>query len=153
MSAERLLSLLLRLGGGVMVLAFLAVVMPTEWMVATDASLGLDTLPRLPIVEYLTRSLSARYGFHGLLLFVVATDPRRYRTIITFLGVTNIAFGAMMVAIDLYAGMPPLWTAFEGPPIAAFGGVLLYLSARVPHLRETSSGHPWGSHDVRLRRS
>jgi hypothetical protein len=40
----------------------------------------------------------------------------------------NIVFGAMVIAIDLHAGMPVSWTWMEGPPIAAFGVVVLYLS-------------------------
>lgn len=131
MAPERLLALLLRLAGTVMCLAFLAAVMPTDWMVATHAQLGLGELPRLPIVDYLTRSLSARYGFHGLLLLFVARDVVGYRSIVTFIGMTNIAFGLMMVAIDLHAGMPAMWTMSEGPPIATFGAVLLYLKPRV----------------------
>jgi hypothetical protein len=135
MDSNRLLALLLRLAGTLMSLAFLAVVMPTDWMVATHAQLGLGELPRLAIVDYLTRSLSARYGFHGLLLLFVARDVVRYRGIVSFIGVTNIAFGLMMVAIDLHAGMPVMWTLSEGPPIAAFGVVLLHLNARVSDTR------------------
>jgi hypothetical protein len=33
----------------------------------------------------------------------------------------------MMLAIDLHAGMPPLWTAVEGPSIAAIGAVIAVL--------------------------
>jgi hypothetical protein len=42
----------------------------------------------------------------------------------------NIVFGAMMIAIDLHAGMPGLWTAIEGPAIMALG-IAIALAARL----------------------
>ena len=131
MSPERLLVVLLRLCGGVIVLAFAAMVMPTAWMVSTHARLGLGELPQLPIVDYLTRSLSALYGFHGVLLLVVSRDPVRYLGIVRYIGVTNIVFGAVMIGIDAYAGMPWWWSMAEGPPVAVVGVIVLYLAARV----------------------
>jgi hypothetical protein len=115
------LTALLRFSGVVITLAFLAVLMPGEWMVATHRTLGLGELPRAPIVEYLTRSLAALYGFHGVLLLIIAADPIRYRVLVWYVASMNVTFGAMMVAIDLYAGMPLLWTLLEGPPIAVMG--------------------------------
>jgi hypothetical protein len=42
----------------------------------------------------------------------------------------DIVFGLMMVAIDLHAGMPIVWTALEGPPLVGVGVLLLYLRRR-----------------------
>jgi hypothetical protein len=130
LSPERLLVVLLRLCGGVIVLAFAAMVMPTAWMVSTHAWLGLGELPRLPIVDYLTRSLAALYGFHGVLLLVISRDPVRYLGIVRYVGVTNILFGAVMIGIGAHAGMPWWWGMAEGPPVAVVGLILLYLAAR-----------------------
>ena len=69
---QRLLVLLLRLAGAVTIAAFPAMLLPTDWMDATHRWLGLGELPRAPVVEYLTRSIAALYGFHGVLLLVVA---------------------------------------------------------------------------------
>jgi len=52
----------------------------------------------------------------------------RYRTIVRYLGFMNVVLGIMFVFIDLHAGMPALWTLMEGPPVAVFGLVILYLS-------------------------
>lgn len=125
---RKLLVFLLRLGGAVTCAAFLAVFLPVEWMAATHQWLGLGEFPRAPIVGYLARSIAALYGFHGVLLFIIARDPARYRTIVQYAGVMNIAFGLLLIGIDVNAGMPAYWTLAEGPPIIAFGVVVLYLS-------------------------
>ena len=124
----RLLVILLRLGGTVTVLAFLAMFLPVDWMAWTHRWLGLGEFPRSVVVEYLARSIAALYGFHGVLLFIVARDPVRFAPVVRFVGVMNIAFGLILVGIDLHAGMPWWWTAGEGPPIVAFGVVVLLLS-------------------------
>jgi len=125
---QRVVVVLLRLAGGVMLLAFLAMIMPGDWMVATHRSLGLGELPRDPIVDYLARSASAIYGFHGVLLLAISLDPARYVRLIRTLGVMNVMFGVVLVGIDLHAGMPMYWTLAEGPPVSAFGVALLYLT-------------------------
>jgi hypothetical protein len=102
-------------------LAFLAMLLPVDWMAATHPWLGLGAFPRTPIVDYLTRSIAALYGFHGVFVWIVSVDPVRYRAFVWFVAVMNVVFGAMMLAIDLHAGMPALWTAIEGPSIMAMG--------------------------------
>ena len=124
----RLLSLLLRVSGIVLLFAFPAMFLPVDWMAATHQRLGLGEFPRLPVVEYLTRSIAALYGFHGGLVLLVSRDPRRYRAIVSYLAAMNITFGIIMVAIDLRAGLPTLWTALEGPPIAALGMIMALLN-------------------------
>lgn len=131
MNPERLLTLLLRFCGGVLLLAFAAMLLPTEWMSATHAWLGMGDFPRAPLTDYLVRSVAALYGFHGVLVLLVAGEPLRYSRIVRYLGVMDIVFGAMMVAIDLTAGMPLLWTISEGPPLIGTGIVVLYLLRRI----------------------
>ena len=121
---------LLRLAGGVLVTAFLAILLPVEWMASNHQSLGMGEFPRAPVVDYLARSVAALYGFHGVLVLLVSTDPARYRSIIWYLAAMNVLFGVILVAIDLHAGMPALWTALEGPSIAAFGIVIALLNRR-----------------------
>ena len=128
MTQRKLLVVLLSLGGAVTSAAFLAVFLPVEWMAATHQWLGLGEFPRAPIVDYLARSIAALYGFHGVLLFIIARDPARYRTIVQYAGVMNIVFGLLLTGIDVNAGMPAYWTLAEGPPIIGFGLVVLYLS-------------------------
>lgn len=125
-----MLVVLLRLAGCSIVIAFLAILLPVEWMATTHRWLGLGEFPRAPIVDYLTRSVAAIYGFHGVILLVVSRDPIRHLDLVKALGVMNIVFGALLVLIDLHAGLPMHWTLAEGPPVAAYGGALLYLSLK-----------------------
>lgn len=126
-TAERLLRLLLRLAAGVLLTAFGAMFLPTGWMQSIHESLGLGPFPRSPLVEYLTRSIAALYGFHGVLVLIVASDLQRYRPLARYVGVMNVVFGVAITVIDLLAPMPLAWTLLEGPPIAVFGIVILVL--------------------------
>jgi hypothetical protein len=62
---EKILIWLMRLGGAVMLTALGAVVMLFDWMSMIHQELGLGELPRVPIVGYLTRSVSALCALHG----------------------------------------------------------------------------------------
>ena len=128
---ERLLIVLLRIGGVVTSAAFLAVFLPVEWMSATHQWLGLGEFPRAPVVDYLARSIAVLYGFHGVLLLIIARDPARHLPIVRYVGVMNLVFGLLMVGIDIKAALPAWWTLTEGPPIAGFGAIILYLSRSI----------------------
>ena len=133
---ERLLVVLLRVSGSGLMLAFLAILLPVDWMAATHPWLGLGPFPRTPIVDYLTRSIAALYGFHGLFVWIVSADTVRYRVFVWFAAIMDIVFGAMMIAIDLHAGMPAMWTAIEGPSIMGMGAAIAALAARHPRPQE-----------------
>ena len=120
----RAIVFLLRLGGAVTVCAFFAMFLPVAFMASTHDLLGIGEFPRSPLVDYLTRSVAALYGFHGCLLLLISTDPVRYRAFVYYAAIMNLLFGFIMVAIDLHAGMPLIWTLLEGPPISALGLVL-----------------------------
>ena len=126
------LAIVLRIGGAIMLAATLAIILPTRWMAAIHAWLGMGQLPSAPILEYLTRSTSAIYAAHGGLLLVLAQDVRRHVRVIAFLGVANVALGGVLLAVDLYAGMPWYWTAGEGPCVVAIGTLLLVLVRAIP---------------------
>ena len=130
MTAQRWLVIILRIAGCSTIGAFPAMLLPVDWMASTHAWLGLGEFPRSAVLDYLARSIAALYGFHGVLVLLVSTDPIRFRPIVTFIAVMNIVFGLMIIAIDLHAGLPPLWTALEGPPIIAFGVVIALLNRR-----------------------
>jgi len=126
----RLLVLLLRLSGVVLVLAFGAMLLPAGWMAAAHRWLGMGEFPDASLTYYLVRSVSALYGFHGVLVLLVAGDPVRFQRIVRYLGVMDIVFGLMMLAIDVHSGMPAMWTMVEGPPLVGTGVVVLYLLGR-----------------------
>jgi hypothetical protein len=98
-------------------------------MATTHQWLGMGEFPRTAVVDYLARSIAALYGFHGVLVLIVSRDPIRYRPIVRYLGVMDIVFGGLMIAIDVQAGMPVFWTVIEGPSLIGIGLVVLYLGA------------------------
>ena len=128
---RRILVVLLRVAGGITATAFLAIFLPGDWMAATHRWLGLGEFPRVAVVDYLTRSIAAFYGFHGVLLLLVSRNPAQHRSIVRYLGLMNVLFGLLLIPIDVHAGMPAFWTLAEGPPVVAFGLLVLYLSRSI----------------------
>ncbi len=124
----KVLVFLLRLAGVATLLAFGAIFLPTSWMRATHEWLGLGAFPEAAVTQYLTRSIAALYAMHGGLLLTVSFHVERCRPVIAYLGWANICFGALMVGVDLKAGLPLYWTLAEGPPVAAMGAALLWFN-------------------------
>jgi len=129
---QRILVWLLRVEGAVVLTALGAVVMPFDWMNAIHHQAGLGDLPHIPIVGYLTRSISGLYALHGALLIFLASDVRRYLPVVRFLAVAGAVFGALMLAIDCSVEMPRSWTAGEGPSVIVLSALTLWLTARLP---------------------
>ena len=44
----------------------------------------------------------------------------------------SLSLHAVLIGVDVHAGMPWWWTAGEGPPVIAAGAVMLYLLRFVP---------------------
>jgi hypothetical protein len=129
---EKALIVILRLSGIVLLTAFPMMLLPVDWMAATHRWLGLGEFPASTLVDYLTRSISFLYGFHGGLLLLISVDIRRYRGVLVYMIVMSVAFGASMIAVDLHAGIPLRWTLCEGPPIIVLSVVLAWLLRAVP---------------------
>ena len=128
---EKKLALLLRIIGSIAVTAVVPMAMPFAWMDATHRWLGLGALPDVPIVAYLARSTSAFYAMSGGLMWVVASDLRRYAHLVRWLGLVTIAFGCALVAIDWTAGLPSYWTLTEGPFSILYGLIIYFASRRL----------------------
>lgn len=124
---HRIATWLLRLSGAIICLSFLAIFLPLEWMERIHQRLGLGAIPEQPIFEYLTRSLSAMYFAHGVMVLAVSTDVRRYWPFVGLFGGLNVVLGTTFLVTDILAPMPWYWTAAEGPPIMVFGVVLAWL--------------------------
>ena len=127
---EKVLVVLLRTSGIVLLTALIPAVMPFGWMDAIHQRLGMGKLPDVPITGYLTRSLSAMYALHGALVIFVSLDIRRYLPVVKCLAVLSIIFGAGLLVLDVMVGMPLLWVLAEGPSVIVLGGVLLWLTGR-----------------------
>lgn len=122
----------LRVMGSFSLLAIPFVFVPRATMEAIHAQLGIGELPRAPIVGYLARSLSAFYALVGGLLWLLSFDPERHRSVLIYLGSAIALMGGALLFIDLYEGLPAVWTWWEGPFVALFGATILLLARRLP---------------------
>ena len=129
---EKILKLVLRISGIILLTALVPVVMPFEWMQDIHRWLGMGELPDKPIVGYLTRSISLLYALHGALIFYVSLDIRRYLPFIKFIAVLGVIFGAGMVVLDYGVNMPDYWILCEGPFVVPLSLVILWLAASIP---------------------
>src|SRR3954449_7046802 len=124
---ERLLVLVLRLGAVLLLLSLVPAVMPFGWMQAVHGAVGLGELTETPLNQYLTRSLSALYAFHGALMLCLSFDVRRFQPVIRLVGAGNVVVGVFSVLRGLAAGMPLAWTLVEGLFILVAGLLILGL--------------------------
>lgn len=135
--AERGLKLLMRIVGTLSILGVVAVFMPRQWMAVTHDWLGVrGGFPDGPIVEYLARSLSAFYAMSGGALWVAASDVRRYAAMIRYMGIVGLAFGVVILVIDVAIELPWHWTLQEGPFVLAFSVAVLTLLEKSGALRK-----------------
>ncbi len=133
-TAERLLQWLLVACGSILLVALIPMVMPTDWMASMNDRLGLEPFHRSPLMSYLTRSLSGLYGLLGALALYVSRHVRSYLGMIRFAGFLTVAFGFVLLGIDLQAGLPASWTWSEAPVTFAIGVAFIWLAtkARAP---------------------
>lgn len=127
---ERLLVLVLRIFGVVLISAIFPVFFPSNWMVTLNDQLGLEGFPDQPLSWYLARSLSLMYFAHGVIVLSLSTDVRRYWPLIRVLGYLNLTLGVVLTGIDIVTSMPVWWTAGEGPSVI-LGGVALLVLVRL----------------------
>jgi len=128
---ERYLTILLRVIGGMSLLALVAVFVPRAWMVWCHETLpGLGAFPDAPVTEYLARSTSLFYALWGGVLWWLSLDVRRYGRLISVVGVGATACGMILLSIDMRAAMPWWWTVGEGPFVVAMGIAILLLQMR-----------------------
>jgi hypothetical protein len=144
LTGKAFLVFLLRFMGVGALFALVAVFMPLSWMAATHRWLGLGEMPTSPIVEYLARSLSAFYFLFGAVCLLAASDLDRYRQLIRLIGLAFLLLGVVFTWIDVEAGMPWWWSAFEGPPQIGLGAVILFLARPAP-LQKGDEPRPNGS--------
>ena len=130
-TTEKALLGLVRMAGGLALFAAVAVVMPFDWMDAIHRWLGLGDMPRGRVVDYLARSLSAFYVFHGILLLFLSSDLHRYLPVIRLLGIVFIVFGVVMLGLDYAIDLPVYWIVGEGPVIIAVGAAITWLAGMV----------------------
>jgi len=113
-----------------MLLAILAVSMPTSWMAVCHEWLGLGAFPDQPVVEYLARATSGLCAAMGGLLVLASADVRRYAAVITLLPLAYLAMGAAIWVYMLGAGRPAvLYVTGDFVSAAALAVAVLVLQA------------------------
>lgn len=129
------LTIVVRVLGGIDMLAFAVVIMPKSWIEAAHVWAGLGSLPDGPVVGYLARSAALLYALHGLLIVYMSFDVARYWQLIRVFASLAIVHGLLMLGIDLAEGMPLWWRVVEAPSFAATGIVVLVAQSCVarPH--------------------
>ena len=127
----RVLTILLRVIGGVSLLALPFVVTPYSWMNAIHMELGMGDLPPEPVVGHLARSASAFYALLGGLFLLLSRHPLRFRPVLMYLGVAVILFGVVLLCVDWIEGLPMFWRVTEGPFCVGLGTAIFLLSRRL----------------------
>lgn len=121
---------LLRVVGTVELGAFVAVVMPWEWMAAGHSWIGLGEMPEGAIVSFMIRQASFTYGLHGVAMWVLSWDVVRFRPLIVLTGISYVVAAPVFVVIDVISGMPWFWTVGDGGSCLLVGAALLWLDWR-----------------------
>lgn len=135
MPAERLFVWFLRLTALMLLGAAGAIFLPHDWMNAASEWLELGELPRAPLLQYLTRSVSLLYAALGASFWFLSNDVRRYQPFLRFLVPTTFVFDVTLIGIDLWIPMPHLWSIGEAVAILTWTGTLWWLMRMQP--RET----------------
>ena len=145
MKRERWQAWLLRAAGAFELLAFFAVVMPRSWMEASHAWLGMGEMLTSPLLMFMIRQASYTYGMHGISLWIIARDVRRFRSLVILNGVAYLLAAPVFYLIDVSAGIPSWWTVADVLGCGLLGGALLWLTLTgrsSPTVREGASSHP-----------
>lgn len=108
-----------------------AIVMPYEMMRDFYANLGLGELPNIPLVGYLTRSVSALYALSGATYWFLSRDIDRYLPFLRFSVLLTAVFNVVLILIDVGVEMPLYWTLGEGGFLAAWTAAFWWLVRRV----------------------
>jgi hypothetical protein len=141
-TAERWLVLLLRLVGGVCLLALVPLWMPRSWIDAGHRWLGWGIFPAAPVAEYLARSVSALSTFYGGLLVALSCDVRRYKPLIRYQAVAIMALSACGVVVGAWAGVPAWFVVGDAVACWAYCIPMLVLAGRVERGPAEPSLHP-----------
>jgi hypothetical protein len=124
---KKALIVILRLSGLLLITAFIAAFLPYETMAKIHEQIGMGNFPKLPILDYLARSVSLFYGIHGVIVLYISFDIMRYLKFLKLLCYLGFVFGIVLFGVDMHAPMPASWTFSEGPLIVSLNLVVYIL--------------------------
>ncbi len=136
--SDKALVWIMRIMGGSMMLAIIAVFMPDNWLKLAVGEVD-SNVPVGPLVEYMARGWSAFYFMLGGLIWLFSTDLTRYLPAIRWASWCYALMNGSFLAVLgwLYATMENDWTWFFGMIVFdvavafLFGLALLLLSKGV----------------------
>ena len=122
--ADRTVRLILRAAGCLNLTALVSAFGPDALLAWGHETLLNGPFPDEPVAEYLARSASLLYAFHGALLIYAAGEPVKFAGWLKLYGALMAAAGPAFLIVDLLAGMPAWWAWGEGGTLLA-GGLLV----------------------------
>ncbi|MDB6172486.1 MAG: hypothetical protein JWL59_1797 [Chthoniobacteraceae bacterium] len=128
---ESWLRLLLRMLGGICVLALIPLFAPRSWLDGGHWLLGLGDFPTAPIAEYLARSVCALCAFYGGLLLMLARDVRPFSSIIRYQAVAIMILSAVGIFAGMRSGVPVFFVIADALGCWIFLLPILLLVARL----------------------
>ena len=124
---KKALIVILRLSGLLLITAFIAAFLPYETMAKIHEQMGMGDFPKLPILDYLARSVSLFYSIHGVIVLYISFDLMRDLKFLKLLCYLGFVFGIVLFGVDMNAPMPTSWTFSEGPLIVSLNLVVYIL--------------------------
>jgi len=123
---DKALVIVMRVMGGSMMMAIIAVFMPDAWLKAAVTKVDSET-PVGPLIEYTARGWSAFYFMLGGLIWLFSTDLTRYLPAIRWTAwCYALINGAFIITLGwLYATLENDWTWFFG--VIVFDVVMAFL--------------------------
>ena len=125
--SDRAVSLIFRLAGCLNLTALLFAFAPRGVLEWGHRALLTAPFPEEPVAEYLARSASLLYAFHGVLLIYAAGDVRKYAGWLRLYGRLVLLAGPAYLGLGLVAGMPAWWAWGEGATLLLGGALVLLL--------------------------
>ena len=128
---EKIIIIILRVTGLLLMTAFVFVFVPYEIMAKIHKQIGLGEFPQIPILAYLARSVSLFYAIHGAIVFYISFDLMKYLPVLRLLCYLGILFGICPFIIDFNAPMPKYWVYGEGPLAIILSIFILVLASKL----------------------
>ncbi len=97
-------------------------------MEASHAWLGLGEMPEGAVLMFMIRQASYVYGMHGVSLWVLASDVKRFRPLVLLNGISFLLAAPIFFIIDHTTGMPLYWTLSDSLGCGLIGAALLWLT-------------------------
>jgi hypothetical protein len=85
-------------------------------------------MPHGAVLMFLIRQASYTYGMHGITLWIIALDVKRFRPLVILNGISYLLAAPVFGAIDYTSGMPLWWTIGDCVGCGLLGAALLWSS-------------------------